>query len=231
VRLGLLQVAGLSVESARAIVAARGQGVFRDVQDLASRAGLDSGQLRRLAEADALLALAGHRRDAAWQVSGLQGQGDLFDGVPAPEVPVEFAAPSVGESLVADYASLGMSLRPHPLSLLRERLAQRRFLPSSTAMQAGDRALARVAGIVTSRQKPGSAKSVFVTLEDETGMLNVIVHPWLAERQRRELLGARLLGVFGQLQSENGVVHLIAKRLVDLSSWLGRLDVSSRDFH
>jgi error-prone DNA polymerase len=231
VRLGLLQVAGLSADSAKAIVAARKQGVFRDVQDLAARAGLDAGQLRRLAEADALSALAGHRRDAAWQVSGLQLQGDLFDAVAAPEAKVMFQAPSVGEDLVADYASLGMSLRPHPLSLLRDRLSQRRFLPASAAHQAGDRALARVAGIVTSRQKPGSAKSVFVTLEDETGMLNVIVHPWLAERQRRELLGARLLGVFGQLQSESGVVHLIAKRLVDLTAWLGRLDTTSRDFH
>ncbi len=231
VRLGLLQVAGLSAESARAIVVARTQGAFLDVQDLAARAGLDAGQLRRLAEADALSALAGHRRDAAWQVSGLHLQGDLFDAVAAPEARVAFKAPSLGEDLVADYASLGMSLRPHPLSLLRDRLAQRRFLPASAAQQAGDRALARVAGIVTCRQKPGSAKSVFVTLEDETGMLNVIVHPWLAERQRRELLGARLLGVFGQLQSESGVVHLIAKRLVDLSSWLGRLDTTSRDFH
>ncbi|GAB2891615.1 error-prone DNA polymerase [Uliginosibacterium flavum] len=231
VRLGLLQVAGLSFESAQAIVAARAQGAFRDVADLAARAGLEAGQLRRLAEADALAGLSGHRRDAAWQVSGLHLQHDLFETVPAPEALVEFVAPSVGQNLVADYASLGMSLRAHPLSLLRERLAQRRFLPASAAMQAGDRALARVAGIVTSRQKPGSAKSVFVTLEDETGMLNVIVHPWLAERQRRELLGARLLGVFGQLQSEGGVVHLIAKRLVDLTPWLGRLDTTSRDFH
>lgn len=231
VRLGLLQVAGLSAESAKAIVAAREQGAFLDVQDLAARAGLDAGQLRRLAEADALSALVGHRRDAAWQVSGLHLQGDLFDAVAAPEARVAFKAPSLGEDLVADYASLSMSLRPHPLSLLRDRLSQRRFLPASAAQQAGDRALARVAGIVTCRQKPGSAKSVFVTLEDETGMLNVIVHPWLAERQRRELLGARLLGVFGQLQSESGVVHLIAKRLVDLSPWLGRLDTTSRDFH
>lgn len=236
VRLGLLQIAGLGAEAAASIVAARADASFVDAQDLAARTGLDAGSLRRLAEADALATLAGHRRQANWAVSGLQVrrpdlQGDLFAQQAAPEQAIELAAPSVGESLVADYASLGMSLRPHPLALLRERLAQRRFLPASVAQVAGDRALVRVCGIVTCRQKPGSAKSVFVTLEDESGVLNVIVHPWLAERQRRELLAARLLGVYGQLQSESGVVQVVAKRLVDLSPWLGNLATRSHDFH
>ncbi|WP_305798471.1 error-prone DNA polymerase [Uliginosibacterium sp. TH139] len=240
VRLGLLQVNGLSAEAAEAVVAARAQAPFSDVQDLAARAGLESTVLRRLAEADALRSLVGHRRQATWQVSGVlrapvaasrQGQGDLFAQQAAPEAAVRLAAPTLGEELVADYASLGMSLRPHPLSLLRERLAARRFLSAAAIRRAGDRALARAAGIVISRQRPGSSKSVFVTLEDESGMVNVIVHSALAERQRRELLGARMLGVYGQLQVESGVVHLIAQRLVDLSLWLGRLDTVSRDFH
>ncbi|MDQ7988114.1 MAG: OB-fold nucleic acid binding domain-containing protein, partial [Candidatus Dactylopiibacterium sp.] len=194
--------------------------------------------LRRLAAADALTSLAGHRRQASWTVSGLHpsatpAQGDLFEAAPAPEAALRFAPPTLGESLVADYASLGHSLRAHPLALLRERLAQRRFVPLERALGAGDRALLRVAGIVTCRQKPGTAKSVFVTLEDETGVLNVMVWPKVAERQRRELLGARLLGVYGQVQADaaSGVVQFIAQQLVDLTSWLGQLETTSRDFH
>jgi error-prone DNA polymerase len=225
-------VTGLSLAAAARIVEARRGGAFRDVQDLAARAGLDTGSLRQLAEADVLGSLAGHRRQATWQVAAVRVQSDMFDAVPVQEIEdVRLAAPQVGESLVADYASLGYSLRVHPLSLLRSRLQERRFLPSSGVLCAGDRALARAAGIVTCRQKPCTAKSVFVTLEDETGCVNVIVHPRLAERQRRELLGARLLGVYGQVQAADGVVCLIAQRLIDLSDWLGDLQTSSHDFH
>jgi error-prone DNA polymerase len=105
-------------------------------------------------------------------------------------------------------------------------------LPAAELRRAGHRALVRAAGIVVGRQRPGTATGiVFVTLEDESGLTNVVVHPQLVEKQRRELLGARLLGVYGQLQVEGEVVHLVAKRLVDLSSWLGRLETVSRDFH
>jgi error-prone DNA polymerase len=141
-------------------------------------------------------------------------------------------APNEGENLVADYRSLGLTLRAHPLTLLRHHLAGRRFLTAAALKAAGHRALVRAAGIVVGRQRPGTATGiVFVTLEDESGLTNVVVHPQLVERQRRELLGATLLGVFGQLQIEGEVVHLVAKRLVDLSAWLGRLETSSRDFH
>lgn len=147
---------------------------------------------------------------------------------PAADLP----PPGEGENLVADYRSLGLTLRSHPLTLLRRHLARRRFLTAAQLVQAGDRALVRAAGLVTGRQRPGTASGiVFVTLEDETGWANIVVHPRLVERQRRELLGAGLLGVFGQLQKEGEVVHLVAKRLVDLSAWLGRLETSSRDFH
>jgi error-prone DNA polymerase len=142
------------------------------------------------------------------------------------------AQPTLGESLVADFASLGLSLRAHPLTLLRQRLSQRRFVDSATLAQANDRQLARLAGIVVGRQRPGTATGVvFVTLEDEHGNVNVVVYPRLVEKQRRELLGARLLGVYGQVQREGRVVHLVAQRLVDLSPWLGALDSRSRDFH
>lgn len=232
VRLGLSQVAGLSSDAARRIVAARHEAAFRDVQDLAVRACLDTGSMRRLAEADALGMLAGNRRQAIWQVAAVQVQGDMFDTVPQSDADEIRLPPSgVAGSLEADYASFGYSLRVHPVQLLRSRLQLQRFLPSSSILCAGDRALARAAGIVTCRQKPCTAKSVFVTLEDETGSVNVIVHPYLAERQRRELLGARLMGVYGQVQAADGVVCLVAKRLVDLSEWLGTLQTSSHDFH
>ena len=233
VRLGLCEIVGFARVAAERIVAARAARPFADVGDLAVRAGLSRRDLDLLAAADALSSLAGHRRQAAWAATAAVAQGDLFDGVPLLAEPAaDLPAPNEGENLVADYRSLGLTLRRHPLALLRAHLAERRFL-SAGQLQAGpDRLLARAAGIVTGRQRPGTASGiVFVTLEDETGYTNVVVRPELAERQRRELLGARLLGVYGQLEAKSGVVHLLAKRLVDLSSWLGRLPTTSRDFH
>jgi len=157
-------------------------------------------------------------------------QGDLFDGLPPAETATILPEPNEAENLVTDYRSLGLTLRPHPLTLLRPHLAERRFV--TAVKTAGQRALIRAAGIVVGRQRPGTATGiVFVTLEDETGLTNIVVHPQLVDKQRRELLGSSLLGVYGQLQKEGEVVHLIARRLVDLSAWLGQLETSSRDFH
>jgi len=232
VRLGLREISGLPQAVAARIAAARQRFAFANVADLAARAGLQRRDLDLLAAADALQSLAGHRRQAAWAATVAVVQGDLFDGQPAREAPVELAAPGEGENLVADYRSLGLSLRRHPLALLRSHLAERRFVAAETLRHAGHRALIRAAGIVVGRQRPGTATGiVFVTLEDETGLVNVVVHPQLVDKQRRELLGSSLLGVYGQLQKEGEVVHLVAKRLVDLSAWLGRLETSSRDFH
>ncbi|HJW26408.1 MAG TPA: error-prone DNA polymerase [Rhodocyclaceae bacterium] len=233
VRLGLREISGFRQGAAEQIVAARRGGAFRDVADLAGRSRLPQRDLDLLAAADALAGLAGHRRQAAWAASATAVQGDLFDGIPiSAEIPAELPVPGEGENLVADYRSLGLTLRRHPLTLLRSHLAARRFVSAADLKSAGDRALIRAAGIVTCRQRPGTASGImFVTLEDETGLINAVVHPHLAERQRREVLQARLLGIFGQLQREGDVVHLVAKRLVDLSHWLGRLAVASRDFH
>ncbi|MCH2220782.1 MAG: error-prone DNA polymerase, partial [Dechloromonas sp.] len=185
-----------------------------------------------LAAADALRSLAGHRRQAAWAATAAVMQGDLFDGIALAEPQITLLPPTEGENLVADYRHLGLTLRAHPLTLLRTRLAGRRFIPAAELKRSGNRALVRTAGIVVGRQRPGTATGiVFVTLEDESGLSNVVIHPRLVDRQRRELLGASLLGVFGQLQVEGEVVHLVAKRLVDLSAWLGRLETFSRDFH
>jgi error-prone DNA polymerase len=227
VRLGLHQIKGLAKAAGERIAAAR---PFADVADLARRADLDRDDLDTLAAAGALAGLAGHRRQAAWAVAAVPVQHDLLLEAPTVEAPAMLAAPREGEDIVADYAALSLSLGRHPLSLLRGLLEQRRYVPAATLRGFDHNRPARCAGIVTGRQRPGNATVIFLTLEDETGLANVIVHPHLAERQRRELLGARLLGVLGVLQREGEVVHLIAKRLVDHTDLLGRLPTSSRDF-
>ena len=232
VRLGLREIGGFAQAVAERIAMARKSSPFRNVADLAARAGLQRRDLDLLAAADALRSLAGHRRQAAWAATAAVMQGDLFDGIALAEPQITLLPPTEGENLVADYRHLGLTLRAHPLTLLRTRLAGRRFIPAAELKRSGNRALVRTAGIVVGRQRPGTATGiVFVTLEDESGLSNVVIHPRLVDRQRRELLGASLLGVFGQLQVEGEVVHLVAKRLVDLSAWLGRLETFSRDFH
>jgi error-prone DNA polymerase len=140
--------------------------------------------------------------------------------------------PTEGEEIVADYASLGLTLGRHPLALLRPHLARNRMMTAAQLLEARHGQHVRAAGLVTCRQRPGTASGViFVTLEDETGHTNVVVWRDLSQRQRRTLLGARLLGVHGVLERDGGVAHLIAGRLVDLSHLLGRLVTRSRDFH
>ena len=232
VRLGLREINGLSHATGKRIDAARAQAPFTSLHDLAHRADLSRADLDRLAAADALKSLSGHRRAALWQTSGLHRQGDLFDTAPPQEAPVSLPEASEGETILTDYASLGFSLGRHPLALLREQLTQRRFLAADTLQHLPHAALVRAAGIVTCRQRPGTASGiVFVTLEDETGMSNIVVYSDLAERQRQILLGARLLGVYGQLQRDGRVVHVLAKRLVDLTDWMAELTTRSRDFH
>jgi error-prone DNA polymerase len=235
VRLGLSSISGLAQAAVLRLLEARRQHPFASVANLATRARLAHRDLDLLAAAGALADLAGHRRQAAWAVAGVAVQLDLLSNATSPETPAaaaELAEPSEAENLIADYASTGLTLGRHPLSLLRARLAAQRFVSASQLLQAADRQLMRAAGIVTCRQRPGTASGiVFVTLEDETGLANIVVHARLVEQQRRELLGARLLGVLGQVQREGTVVHLVAKRLVDLSALLGSLPTASRNFH
>ncbi len=229
VRLGLQRIDGLGAEAGARIAGAR---PFRDLADLASRAALNRADLDTLAAAGALSALAGHRREAAWAVAAVPVQRDLLLEAPAQEVSTPLPAPREGEDIVADYVTLGLTLGRHPLSLLRASLEQRRYVTAQALRSMSHNCPVRCAGIVTGRQRPATATGViFLTLEDETGLANVIVHSGLVERQRRELLGARLLGVLGVLQREGEVVHLLAKRLVDHTPLLGRLPTSSRDFH
>jgi len=233
VRLGLQRIAGLARAAGERIATARREaGAFRDVADLARRASLTRADLDLLAGAGALARLAGHRRQAAWAVSDVPVQGDLLaEATPSDGETTLMAAPSEGEDLVADYASLHLTLGRHPLCLLREQLVLLRYADAAQLHTLESGRPARCAGIVTGRQRPDTATgTLFVTLEDETGLANIIVHPRLAERQRRELLGARLLGVLGVLQREGEVVHLIARRLMDHSQLLGQLATRSRDF-
>jgi len=232
VRLGLNLVQGFNEEAARRIEQARAVQPCADVQDLALRAGLNRHELDALAAADALHTLAGHRRHASWAAAGAVPSRDLLRAAPpaepaAPRLP----APDEGQDIAADYRSVRLTLRRHPVALLRAELAARRFEPASVLNTYPDRRLARACGIVTVRQRPQTAKgTIFVTIEDETGPVNAVVRPELIERQRRELLGATLLGIYGTWQSRNGVRHLVAQRLVDLSLLLGDLPARSRNF-
>jgi error-prone DNA polymerase len=231
VRLGLNLVSGLSQEAAWRIEAARNARPFDSVADMAERAQLNRGDLQALAAANALASLAGHRRQALWQAVVGAPDKNLLRHAPVREEDIALPAPSEGEDIVADYQSLGLTLGRHPLALLREILTARKFLPANVLNTFADGQFARGCGIVTMRQRPETANGViFVTLEDETGLVNVIVWPSLVEKQRKELLGASLLGVYGIWQSQSNVRHLVAKRLVDLSELLGQLSMHSRDF-
>jgi error-prone DNA polymerase len=232
-RLGLRMVKSLDEASAQRILAERARQPFAAVHDLAERARLDRRALAALARAGALHTLAGHRRQAAWQVMGIErSDAPLLAQLPVCETPVRLQTPSEAQEIVADYASLGLSLRRHPLALLRSNLRQRRLLEASRIQSLPHGRLARTAGIVTCRQRPDTAAGViFLTLEDETGTLNVVVWRDLMLRQRREVLGARLLGVYGTIERDAEVVHVIAGRLIDLTPLLGALEIHSRDFH
>ncbi|SNS52530.1 error-prone DNA polymerase, DnaE-like [Pseudomonas japonica] len=232
-RIGLRQVRGFRQEDAERLAWAREARAFRDVGDLCLRAELDGRARDLLADADALAALAGHRYQARWEVAAVQAQLPLFAAVePTPEVAVQLPAPSLGEELFADYASVGTTLGPHPLALLRRRLTGLGCRSSRALDDVEHGDSISVAGLVVGRQRPQTASGVtFVTLEDEFGMLNVVVWRDLAERQRRVLVGAQLMQVRGKLEFADGVRHLIARRLEDLSPLLHGLNVRSRDFH
>ncbi|TXI31936.1 MAG: error-prone DNA polymerase [Ottowia sp.] len=240
VRLGLRLVAGLAEAAAQRIVAARADAPFVSVQDLARRARLDAQALGQLAAADALASLAGHRRQQAWQSAAWRPMTPLLHDAPIRETPLSLPAAPEGEAIVHDYAALGLTLRRHPLALLRPRLARWRLLTADELSQTPHGRSVRACGLVVGRQRPVTANgTIFVTLEDETGPVNVIVWPGLREDedQRHALLRARLLAVEGQWQRDAGsggaVRHLIASRLRDLTPLLGRLAelTTSRDFH
>jgi error-prone DNA polymerase len=236
VRLGLGLVKGLNQAAATRVVTARSSGPFESVEALARRARLNRHDLDALAAADSLAGLAGNRHQARWQVLGVREPLPLEAALPAALAPVPVQVllplPSEGAEIIDDYNTQGFTLRRHPLALLRSRLAASGYVPARTLEGLAADAPVRVAGLVISRQRPATATGVmFISLEDETGLVNLIIWSRLVERQRKEVLGARLLGVVGTLQREAGVLHVLAHRLHDHSRWLGQLDLRSRDFH
>jgi error-prone DNA polymerase len=231
-RLGLVMVRSLSAAGAARIVAARSEAPFAGVQDLARRAALDRGDLEALAAAGALAALTGNRHQAFWGVAGterelpLAPRGDGDEGTPLLPVPSE------GQDIVADYRAVGLTLGRHPLALLRPRLDRERILRAGELAGVPTGRFVRVAGLVITRQRPSSASGVtFVTLEDETGHVNLVVWERVGQAQRRALIESRLMEVRGQLQREGQVTHVIVHRIVDRTTMLGGMAPASRDFH
>jgi error-prone DNA polymerase len=239
VRLGLRMAGTLSDRGAQRIVEARRQAAFGSVEDLALRAELDLKDMNALAAADALSSLAGHRRQQAWAASAQRRAPALLKNAPIDEDRLHLPTAGEGEDIVFDYAATGLSLRRHPLALLRPRLERMNLLTAIQLRPLGHGTPARACGIVTVRQRPPTAKgTVFVTLEDETGTVNVIVWNHVVEAQRDALLKSRLLAVEGvwqrDVESGGQVRHLLASRLKDLTPLLGRLaqqGTGSRDFH
>jgi error-prone DNA polymerase len=231
-RLGLRLVRGLHRSAAARLVQARGECAFADIEDLARRAGLDRGQLAALADADALRSFSTHRHQAHWNLFAIEARRPLLDAATATEDQIQLPAPTRGQDLLADYRGTGLSLGPHPMALLRGHPAFRTCARQQelTALRSGR--FLRIAGLVTGRQRPGTASGViFLTLEDETGNTNVIVWKDVQERCRPALLGARLLLVKGVLEHRHSVCHVIAGELLDHSPLLATLALKSRDFH
>ncbi|MGB0723444.1 MAG: OB-fold nucleic acid binding domain-containing protein, partial [Gammaproteobacteria bacterium] len=235
-RLGIRLIKGLSREVAGRIRRVRSDAPLASVDDLAQRARLDRRDLEALAAAGALNGLSGNRHQTRWKVSGVVPDAELWQdsaadrerAVGTPMLPV----PTEGGDIVADYASVGLTLGRHPVALLRSALDGKRFMSAEHLWQRRHGQLARACGLVINRQRPASANGVvFVTLEDETGFVNVVVWEKLVQRQRKTLLGSRLLGVLGRIEREAGVLYVVADQLQDHSRLLGRLTVSSRDFH
>ncbi|MDO8273455.1 MAG: OB-fold nucleic acid binding domain-containing protein, partial [Gammaproteobacteria bacterium] len=246
-RLGLRLVKGLSLDGAQRVYEARRQGVFRTVPELVERCALNSKDREALAAADALQELVSDRHRAFWEVAGYEEELPLFA---APEVAgqepgdwlqaradeqafveIMLPRPTEAQNIIADYVSTGLTLRRHPLALLRSHLQRYRVVTAAQLPQLADGSLVKVVGIVTSRQRPQTASGVtFMTLEDESGFLNVVVWSTLSERHRLTVREALLLGVSGRVQISEGVVHVLAGELVDLSSWLAALELRSRDF-
>jgi error-prone DNA polymerase len=233
VRLGMALVSGMREAAAQRLIAARAAEPFQSVEDMAMRAQLDAHDLRCLAGADALATLAGHRPEAVWEAAGIDTRPtEMLREARTFEDPVAFAEPEEGAQVADDYASTGLTLRRHPLALIREKLNVHRIWTAEALRQrAKNGQTVRASGIVTHRQQPSTASGViFATLEDETGTVNIIVWPSVAEEQRAALRGSKLLTVQGTWQSEKGVHSLVALKLRDHTNLLEGLRVRSRDF-
>ena len=231
VRLGLRMIAGLAWESAGRIAMARSERPFDNAEDLARRAELELHEMKLLAAADALMSLSGHRRQQVWDAAALRSTPEILRDATFDEDILELPPAPEGEEVVFDYASLGLTLRSHPMALLRPHLSGRHLKTAAELELIETGRLVHYAGIVTLRQQPQTANgTVFISLEDESGVVQVICWKSLRDAQRKELIRSRLLLVHGTWQREGDVRNLIAGRLEDLTPMLGRLATESRDF-
>ena len=232
VRLGLRLIAKLSVSGANRLLKAREQGSFTSAADLVRRTGINQTDQQALAIAGALASISGDRHQAQWDLLGVEILPELLEDASASEPELALPTPTEGENTAADYMSLGLTLQRHPLSLLRERLKQQRIIDSKSWAAVPNGRMARIAGIVKVRQRPGTAKGVvFLTIEDEAGPVNVIVWSKVVNAFRKEVLSAQMVSVYGKTQREQGVEHLVASKIEDLSWMLGELSTRSRNFH
>ena len=232
VRLGLRLIKGLKQQTAERIINARTKNGIISLDQLTQQAKLNRQDLDCLAHANALVSLCGHRFQARWQVQRIEEHRPLFGNNIIQEENIILASPKTGEAVLEDYASTGLTLGQHPMLLLRNHPAFKGCTRQSDLPHLRHKQFVRVAGIVTGRQRPGSASGVlFLTLEDETGNINIIVWKDLMKRQRKEILKAQLLHVKGVIEREKKVIHVIAGQLKDCSDLLGDLSISSRDFH
>jgi error-prone DNA polymerase len=230
-RLGLRLVRGLSEAHGAQIVQARAAQTFGSIDDLALRASLPQRALQRLAAAGALASLSRHRHEASWRALGVERLPGLLQGLSAQEPPAQLPTPSEGEQILADYRHLGLTTGRHPLELLRSKLTHLGFSSSADLLRLEDGRRVRVGGLVTHMQQPGTASGVvFASLEDERGILNIILWPKVFAAQRRTAIESSLLVVDGVLQRRDRVAHVVAQRLHNRSAWLGRLQRRSRDF-
>jgi len=233
IRLGFHLIKGLSMKTAQTLLQARHH-PFQSLNDFRIRTELSTSELETLASAHAFRALTDNRFDSFWQLGDQESQLPLFQQSVQTDQEFKPRIPQLGETLVADYRTTGLSLEAHPMSLLRtqsefqtcRRSSELKRLPRHPDLRIW------VAGLVATRQRPGSASGVvFITLEDEEGQINCLVWPSLVETFRHQILASRLLKVRGKVQESHGVIHIIADTLQDASAWLGELTPSSRDFH
>jgi error-prone DNA polymerase len=235
-RLGLRQIQGLSAEGAERLYRHRPESGYQSTQQIRQLAGLNQRDMELLAGANAMPDFTSNRHQAYWQLLGHEQPGALFaaDAAPAytPDICHQLPEPTEGQNVLADYASQGLTLQRHPLALLREQGHLRFCYTAEQLKNIRPGVPVQVAGLVTGRQRPGTASGVtFVTLEDETGNVNVVVWLATARKQRKPLLTARLLHVKGVLERQGDIVHVMAGKLVDLSHLINSLPVSARNFH
>jgi error-prone DNA polymerase len=230
-RLGFRLIGGFRQTAAEAISASRAAGPFRSVAEFARRTGVPRPLLARLAAADAFRSLGLHRRTVLWQVLALGEQLPLFAAIDDDEALPLLADAPLANQILDDYDTIGMSLRAHPMSLIRPELNTLGALTTATINQTKDKTPVRVAGLVLVRQRPSTAKgTIFVTIEDETGTTNLVVWPRVWERYRTVAAGAVVLMVEGKVERSGKVVHVMAESLEDVSQYLSGMASRSRDF-